>query len=124
MANAQSAMLDEPFTRQVTTHALPMDGRSGPAGEGAGWLRPGRARSPFGLVLFAFLLCLVGGVEGVLQGHKILAGLERIEHSLFGLELFGGIVGGLDRQTDAAVSLVNLDDPRGDILPDLEHVLD
>jgi hypothetical protein len=40
---------------------------------------------PFGLVLLAGL---VGGVEGVLEGHEILTGLEGIEQGLFGLELF------------------------------------
>ena len=67
---------------------------------------------------------LVGGVEGVLQGHKVLAGFERIEDSLLGFELFGGVIGGFDRETDATISLVNLDDPRRDILADLEDVLD
>ena len=32
-------------------------------------------------------------IEGVLQGHQILAGLERIQSRLFGLDLFLGVVG-------------------------------
>ena len=40
----------------------------------------------------------------------------------FALEFFLGIVGGLDRETDAALDLVDFDDPRFDLLADLENV--
>src|SRR5256885_1919424 len=71
-----------------------------------------------------FLFGFVGGVEGVLQRHQVLARFERIEHGLLGLELFRRVVGRLDRKPDAAVTFVDLDDARGDFLADLEHVLD
>ena len=38
-------------------------------------------------------------------------------------ELFFGIVRGLDRETDAALDFVDLDDARFDFLSDFEHVL-
>ena len=66
----------------------------------------------------------VRGVEGVLQRNQVFAGLERVEDGLLGLELFVGVVGGLDRQTDAAFALVDLDHAGGHFLADLEHVLD
>ena len=51
-----------------------------------------------------FLLRLVGGVEGVLQCHKVFAGFERIEKFLFFLELLVGIGGRLDGQADPALA--------------------
>jgi hypothetical protein len=66
----------------------------------------------------------VRGVEGVLQGHQVFARLEGVEHGLLGLQLLRRVVGGLDRQADAALAAVDLDHARGDFLADLEHVLD
>src|SRR5262249_46189681 len=43
---------------------------------------------------------------------------------LFGFELLIRVVRRLDRETDAAIRLVNLDDAGSDFLADLEHVLD
>ncbi len=39
-------------------------------------------------------------------------------------QFFLGVVRGLDRETDAALDFVDLDDARFDFLADLEHVLD
>ena len=39
---------------------------------------------------------LVGGVEGVLQGHQVFAGLEGIQDGLLGFELLGGVARRLD----------------------------
>src|SRR5206468_5615062 len=50
--------------------------------------------------------------------------LERIEHGLLCFELFSGVIGGFDREPDSPISLVDFDDPRRDILADLEDVLD
>ena len=83
-----------------------------------------RTSSPSPFRLRLVLLRLVGGVEGVLQGDEVFARLQRVQDGLLGLELLGGVVGGLDGQADAPVALVNLDDARGDFLADLEHVLD
>src|ERR1019366_4210085 len=69
-----------------------------------------------------FRLRLVGGIEGVLQGDKVFARLQRVEDGLLSLELLGRVVGRLDGQADAAVAAVDLDDARGDFLIDLEHV--
>src|SRR5579872_405366 len=38
----------------------------------------------------------VGGVKGVLQRHQVFARFERIQNGLLGLELLGGVSGGLD----------------------------
>src|ERR1019366_9046327 len=71
-----------------------------------------------------FLLRLVGGIEGVLEGDEVFARLQRVERGLLGFELVGRVVGGLDGQADTPVALVNLDDARGDFLVNLEDVLD
>src|SRR5664280_2160811 len=76
----------------------------------------------FGFVVL--MLCLVGGIERVLQGHQVFAGFEGVQHSLLGLQLFLRVVGRLDRQADAPVRFVDFDDARSDFLADLEHVLD
>ena len=60
----------------------------------------------------------------MLQRNQVFARLEGVEHGLLGLELFGRVVGGFDGEADAALALVDLDDARGDVLIDLEHVLD
>ena len=60
----------------------------------------------------------------MLQRNQVFARFEGIEHGLFGLELFGGVVGRLDGQADAAVTFVDFDDPRRDLLTDFEDVLD
>jgi hypothetical protein len=39
-------------------------------------------------VFIVLLDRFISGVEGVLQGDEVFAGLERIENRLFGLELF------------------------------------
>ena len=60
----------------------------------------------------------------MLQGNEVFAGLEAVEHLLLFLDLFVRIARGFDRQTDAAISAVNLDHARGHFLVGLEHVLD
>src|ERR1017187_5377900 len=69
-------------------------------------------------------LGVVERVEGVLQGHEIFAGLERVEHFLLFLKLFVAVGGGLDGQADAAFVAVNFHHAGADILADLEHVFD
>jgi hypothetical protein len=43
---------------------------------------------------------------------------------LFGLELLLRVVGRLDRETDSAIALVDLDHASSDFLANFEHVLD
>ena len=66
----------------------------------------------------------LGRGEGVLESDQVFTGLELIEELLLFLQLLGAVVGGLDGQTDAAIGAVNLDDAGGDVVADLEDVLD
>ena len=54
----------------------------------AGCPRPAWLKFALNRLLIAFLFGFVGGIEGVLQRHQILARFQRIEHRLFGFELF------------------------------------
>ena len=65
------------------------------------------------LLLLLFARSVVGGVKGVLQSHQVFARFERIKNGLLGFELIGGVLSGLDREANAAVALVNLDDAGG-----------
>src|ERR1700731_2283047 len=88
------------------------------------------------LGLFRFLGCLwflfrrfagaifflLGGGESFLQSDHVFAGTERVESFGFLAQLFFGVVRRFDRQPDAALNLVHLDDARFDFLADLENV--
>ena len=50
-------------------------------------------------------------------------GRRAVERFGFAAQFFFGIIRGLDRETDAALDFVDLDDARFDFLADLEHVL-
>ena len=65
-----------------------------------------------------------GGGEGLLEADHVFAGRRRVERVGFALDLFFGVVGGLDGEADAALGLVDLDDAGFDFLADLEDVLD
>ena len=51
-------------------------------------------------------------------------GRRAVERFGFALEFFFAVIRGLDRETDAALDLVDLDDAGFDFLADLEDVLD
>ena len=62
--------------------------------------------------------------DKITERSESLGTAEGLVVFLFALELFGGVVGGLDREADAALGLVDLDDAGGNFLSDLEHFLD
>src|SRR6476469_4705238 len=64
------------------------------------------------LRLRLFVLRFVSSVECMLQGYQVFAGLERVERGLLSLQLLLRIVRGLDREADAPIALVDLDDTR------------
>ncbi len=67
---------------------------------------------------------LLGDLEGLGEPDHVFARAERVEGFTFLLEVFHRVVRGLDRETDAALGLVDLDDAGLDFLADLEGVLD
>ena len=66
----------------------------------------------------------LGDFEGLGQADHVFAGPQGIERLRLAAQSVLVVVGGLDGQADAPVSLVDLDDARVDFLADLEHVLD
>src|SRR5437762_2676205 len=75
------------------------------------------------LLPFAGTVIFLGGFERFLEADHVFAGTQVVERFRFALQLFLGIIRGLDRETDPALDLVHLDDTGFDFLPDLEHVL-
>ena len=60
----------------------------------------------------------------MLQCHKILARLERVEHCFLLLKLFLGVVGRLDREANAPVRPVDLDHTGRHLLTHVQDILD
>src|SRR4051794_18352789 len=77
---------------------------------------------PGALLLLAFArpVIFLGGFECFLEADHVFAGAKVVERFGFALELFLGIIRGLDRETDPALDLVHLDDTGFHFLADLE----
>src|SRR6266567_7786454 len=65
---------------------------------------------------------LLGGGKSFFQADHVFSGPERVEGLGFFAQLFLGVVGGFDRQADATLELVHLNNARFDLLADFEHV--
>jgi asparaginyl-tRNA synthetase len=72
---------------------------------------------------FARAIIFCGRFERFLEADHVFPGAKVVERLGFAFELFLGIIRGLDRETDATLDFVHLDDARFDFLADLEHVL-
>src|SRR5665647_1489282 len=95
------------FVLQEDDSWIPESFKEGMADIAAGRCRPAcvnlfevRTANRVSPLLRIFLLRLVGGIEGVLQGDEIFARLQRIQRGLLGLELLVGVVGRLDGQAN------------------------
>src|SRR5437763_15737830 len=74
------------------------------------------------LLAFTWPVIFLGGFERFLEADHVFARTQIVERFGFALQLFFGIICGLDRETDPALDFVHLDDARFDFLADLEHV--
>ena len=63
-------------------------------------------------------------IEGLLESDEVGAGAKGVEGGGLFLELLFGVLGRLDRETDAALDLVDLDDAGLDFVADLDDVFD
>lgn len=89
------------------------------------------SRSPSGrrytdsVKIVLLILVFFGLLECVFEIDNGFTGSERVlKHLLLGLELVGGVIGGLDTQADPALGRIHLDHAGGDFVANLEHVLD
>ena len=60
----------------------------------------------------------------MLQRDQVFARLQRIQRIALNFQLFTGVVGRLDRQSNPPVGRIDLDDSGRHLLPDLEHFAD
>src|SRR5882762_8662931 len=74
---------------------------------------------PLLLLRVAGAILFLGSGKGLLEADHVFARTQRVERSRFLLDVFLTVGRGLDRETDAALGLVDLDDARFDLLPDL-----
>ena len=63
-------------------------------------------------------------LEGLVETDHVLARTERVEGLGFLAEHFLAVVRGFDRETDAALGLIDLDNPGFDILAGFEDIFD